>query len=163
MGTVPLCKVLEMFILAHNKSTECRAAVTIIFESFHKQNHLEGRLLNRISLPEHYIYDHRHEKTCFSLHMRNEGKDQLRGNPAAYQRLCFRYIDGTIPLLPQTEIASLEPSSVTVQPSLGRTWSETQIQVFLGHSSYTFQENWIALPYQHFSYVVNYQYFPYFC
>ena len=29
----------------------------------------------------------------------NKGKDQLRGNREADQRLCFRYSDSTIPLL----------------------------------------------------------------
>ena len=33
--------------------------------------------------------------------------DQLRGNREADQRLCFRYIDSTIPLLPIYEILSL--------------------------------------------------------
>ena len=30
----------------------------------------------------------------------NKDADQLRGNREADQRLCFRYIDNTIPLLP---------------------------------------------------------------
>ena len=33
--------------------------------------------------------------------------DQLRGNREADQRLCFRYTDSTIPLLPKSEISSL--------------------------------------------------------
>ena len=41
------------------------------------------------------------------------------------QRLCFRYIDSTISLLTKSEISSLEPSSVAVQPGLCQTWSET--------------------------------------
>ena len=38
-----------------------------------------------------------------------ENKDayQLRGNREADQRLCFRYTDSTIPLLPKSEISSL--------------------------------------------------------
>ena len=44
----------------------------------------------------------------------------------ADQRLCFRYIDGTIPLLSKSKISSLQPSSVAVQPGLSRTWSETR-------------------------------------
>ena len=32
--------------------------------------------------------------------------DQLRGNCEADQRLCFRYMDSTIPLLPKSEISS---------------------------------------------------------
>ena len=34
----------------------------------------------------------------------NKSADQLRGNRAAVQRLCFRYIDSTIPLHPKSEI-----------------------------------------------------------
>ena len=48
----------------------------------------------------------------------NKGADQLRGNREADQRLCFRYTDSTIPLLPNCEISSLQPSSVAVQPGL---------------------------------------------
>ena len=36
----------------------------------------------------------------------NKGADQLRSNCAADQRLCFRYIDTTIPLLSKSEISS---------------------------------------------------------
>ena len=60
-------------------------------------------------------YESRYEKTGF-LHMRkqtafciceNKNADQLRGNREADQRLCFRYTDSTIPLLPKSEISSL--------------------------------------------------------
>ena len=34
----------------------------------------------------------------------NKDADQLRGNPEADQRLCFRYIDSTIPLLSKSEV-----------------------------------------------------------
>ena len=37
----------------------------------------------------------------------NKDADQLRGNREADQRLCFRYIIGTIPLLSKSEISSL--------------------------------------------------------
>ena len=36
----------------------------------------------------------------------NKDADQLRGNHEADQRLCFRYIDSTIPLLPKSKISS---------------------------------------------------------
>ena len=36
----------------------------------------------------------------------NKGADQLRGNREADQRLCFRYLDSTIPLLLKSEISS---------------------------------------------------------
>ena len=60
----------------------------------------------------------------------NKDADQLRGNREADQRLCFRYIDSTIPLLSKSEISSLYPSSVAVQPGLCRTWSETRLFFF---------------------------------
>ena len=62
--------------------------------------------------------------------------DQLRGNREVDQRLCFRYTDSTIPLLPKFEIASLKLSSVVVQPGLCRTWSETRTLVFSRRGSF---------------------------
>ena len=60
----------------------------------------------------------------------NKGADQLRSNCEADQRLCFLYTDSTIALLSKSKISSLYPSSVTVQPSLCRTWSESKLLVF---------------------------------
>ena len=54
----------------------------------------------------------------------NKDADQVRGNWEADQRLCFRYTDSIIPLLPKCEISSLKPYSVIVQLGLCRTWSE---------------------------------------
>ena len=67
------------------------------------------------------------------MRRRNKGADQLRSNCEADQRLCFRYTDSTIPLLSKSNMSGLYPSSVTVQPGLCRTWSETQIVGFLMH------------------------------
>ena len=61
----------------------------------------------------------------------NKDADQLRGNREANQRLCFRYTDSTISLLPKSDIPSLQPSSVAVQPGLCGTWSETPKTGFL--------------------------------
>ena len=61
----------------------------------------------------------------------NKGADQLRGNREADQRLCFRYIDSTIPLLAKSEISSLKPSSVTLQTGLCRSWLDTPKTGFL--------------------------------
>ena len=36
----------------------------------------------------------------------NKDADQLRGDREADQRLCFRYIDSTLPLLLKSEISS---------------------------------------------------------
>ena len=60
----------------------------------------------------------------------NKDADQLRGSREADQRLCFRYIDSTIPLLSLSEISSLLPSSEAVQPGLCLTRSETRMLVF---------------------------------
>ena len=38
----------------------------------------------------------------------NKDADQVRGNHEADQRLCFRYIESTVPLLPKSEISSLK-------------------------------------------------------
>ena len=57
--------------------------------------------------------------------------DQLRCNCAADQRLCFRFMYCAIPLLSKSKISSLWPSSVTAQPGLCRTWSETPKTGFL--------------------------------
>ena len=56
--------------------------------------------------------------------------DQLRGDREADQRLWFRYIDSTIPLLSKSESSGLKPSSVAVQPGLCRTRSENRMLVF---------------------------------
>ena len=69
-------------------------------------------------------------KTAFRL-CENKDADQLRGNREADQRLCFRYIGSTIPLLPKSEILSSLPSSVAVQTDLCQTWSETPKTGFL--------------------------------
>ena len=61
----------------------------------------------------------------------NKDADQLHGNREADQRLCFRYMDSVIPILSKSEISSLYPSSVAVQPGLCRTWSETPKTGFL--------------------------------
>ena len=37
----------------------------------------------------------------------NKDADQLRGNRESNQRLCFRFMDSTIPLLPKSEMSSL--------------------------------------------------------
>ena len=54
----------------------------------------------------------------------NKITDQMCCDRTADQHLCFRYIDSTIPLLPESEISSLHPFSMAVQPGLCGTWSE---------------------------------------
>ena len=54
----------------------------------------------------------------------NKDADQLRSNREADQRVCFRYLDSTIPLLPKSKISSFYPSPVAVKSGLCQTWSE---------------------------------------
>ena len=67
---------------------------------------------------------HVRRKPAFYL-CENKDADQLCSNCAAGQHLCFCYTDRKIPLLPRSEVSSLLPSSVSVQPGLCQTWSET--------------------------------------
>ena len=62
---------------------------------------------------------------------KNKDTDQLCGNHATDQHLCFPDIDRTIPLLHKSEILSLYPTFVVVQPGLCPTWSETAKTGFL--------------------------------
>ena len=68
----------------------------------------------------------RHETTC-----ENKDTDQLRSNCKADQRLCFRYTDNTIPLLPKSAISSFQRPSVGAQASLCQTWLEIPKTIFL--------------------------------
>ena len=70
------------------------------------------------------------EKPAFCI-CENKDAEQLCGNCEADPHLCFQYTDSTIPLLPKSEISSLQPSSVVVQPGLCGTWSETPKTGFL--------------------------------
>ena len=68
----------------------------------------------------------------------NKGADQLRSNCEADQRLCFLYMDSTIPLLLKSEISSFYQSSVAAQPGLCRTCSKTTLLVFPRDGSFMF-------------------------
>ena len=75
-------------------------------------------LLSRLCIAQHYrlsrLYTTEATRYSMSRVMRkpdfciceNKDADQLRGNREADQRLCFRYTDRTIPLLPKSEISS---------------------------------------------------------
>ena len=57
----------------------------------------------------------------------NKAVDQLCSNSAIDQRLCFCYIESTMPLL----ISSILPSSVVVQTGLCWNWLKTPKTGFL--------------------------------
>ena len=68
-------------------------------------------------------------KSIFCL-CENRCADQLRSHCEADQRLCFRYMDSTIPLLSKSK-PSFPPSSVAAQAGLCQAWSETRKTGFL--------------------------------
>ena len=75
------------------------------------------------------IFEPRHEKKTAFCTCENKDADQLCSKHYG-SAPCFRYMDSAIPLLPKSEITSLQ-TSVAVQPSLCQTWSETPKTVFL--------------------------------
>ena len=108
--------------------------------SFYKMQHALKNIFF-LSILCKYIFYMKHmglvmRKTGFCI-CENKDADQLRGNREADQRLCFRYTDSIIPLLPKSEISSLWPFSVSAQPGLCGTWSETPKTGFLRTRLYT--------------------------
>ena len=57
--------------------------------------------------PDQMVHDMSHVMRKLVFGIENKDADQLRGNREADQRLCFRYMASTIPLLPKSEISSL--------------------------------------------------------
>ena len=76
-----------------------------------------------VPLSVYFENEPRNEKTCFFHICKNKGADQLRGNCAADQRLCFRYIENTNPLLPESENFKSLAIFFAVQLGLCPTWS----------------------------------------
>ena len=68
--------------------------------------HTHIRLLLRAGCSGYIVFEPGDEKPAFCI-WENKDADQLRGNRKADQRLCFRYIDSTFPLLSKSEISSL--------------------------------------------------------
>ena len=58
-------------------------------------------------------------KSDFCLY-ENKGADQLCSNCTADKRLCFHYMNSTIPLLPKSKISNFVPFSVAVESDLVR-------------------------------------------
>ena len=67
----------------------------------------------RVRNREYVLLEAVNEKTGI-LHM--QFKQRCRTVCAVDQRFCFHYLDSTIPLLPKSEILSIQPSSVAEQP-----------------------------------------------
>ena len=70
-----------------------------------------------------------------------ENKDADQSIREADQRLCFRYIDNTIPLFSKSKISSPLPFSVAGQSGLYWTRSETRMLDFSRRGSFFFTKN----------------------
>ena len=98
-------KMSILFFIIQDIGTLLNASLSFFQDGGHK---LSGLLVSILRVCRHIansiggtqILEPRHEKTGFCI-CENKDADQLRGNREADQRLCFRYIDGTIPLLPK--------------------------------------------------------------
>ena len=66
----------------------------------------------------------------------NKATNQLCDNRTADQRLCFHYIDSTMPLLRKSEISSFKPTSVVEKHGFCQIWSETPKTGFLCRGSH---------------------------
>ena len=123
---------MQMDLLIENQCNRMFSLICLFVALVVSHFGLEGRTLVLIApIPGHlYILSLVMRKPAFCI-CENKDADQLRGKREADQRLCFRYKDSKIHLLPKSEIASLRPSSVAVQPGLCRNWSETPKTGFL--------------------------------
>ena len=115
-------KILSMFRKKLGDSKDSINLQTTIRYAVIKFSDSLGQLIRFVSF---YM-----RKPAFCI-CENKGADQLCSNRTADQCLCFRFTNRTIPLLPKSEISSLSPFSVVVQPGLCQTWSETPKTGFL--------------------------------
>ena len=92
---------MQMFF---NKVSESAHGICVRSEKKFHHKVLIGTDVDYVNLLSGSIYEPCHEKPTFCL---CENKDADRGNREADQRICFRYIDSTIPILSKSEITSL--------------------------------------------------------
>ena len=116
-------KLICVFVFAHTECWFSHDAAQLCFLCILTTGISNFRLIVKINFKHEMSLIMRKPDFCIC-----ENKDADR---EADQRLCFRYMDSTIPLLSKSEIFSLYPSSVAVQPGLCRTWSETPKTGFL--------------------------------
>ena len=116
-----ICKKLVFsWCSSYTAMCECKFECSTLYHYTNYLIHFETKIWER-NLWMGPNEPHR-EKTFFFCICENKDADQ---------RLCFRYTDSTIPLLPKSKISSLYPSCVTAQPGLCRTLSETPKTSFL--------------------------------
>ena len=126
-------KVLKSGNLSADKSADCRSTVdgvnviAVLLKNVrhtHESEELIDKFVPRVTVwpqafcevmpnsdskDRFFYFSHLSRvvrKPAFCI-CKNKDADQLRGSREADQRLCFRYIDRTIPLLPKYEISSL--------------------------------------------------------
>ena len=101
-----------MFVVYVNSNTTDKKSIKhtyqiIVSMTFVTHSSAEAQIIIKTcSMHMKIIYEPRYEKTVFCI-CENKDADQLRSNCAADQRLCFRYMDSTIPLLSKSEISNL--------------------------------------------------------
>ena len=94
------------------------------------KRHVKLNKKKRIKKPQSTIkeiFEPHHNQPVFSL-CKKKDPDQLHGYHAADQCFCFPFIDFTILQFSESEISNLQPSSLSAQPSLSRSWSDTRKQ-----------------------------------
>ena len=86
--------------MLYNGSDVIRDLEWVIFDEVHYINDAE------VCSISHLYLSHILRKPTFCI-CENKDADQLCSNREADQRLCFRYMDSTIPLLSKSRISSL--------------------------------------------------------
>ena len=88
------------------------------------------------------LLEPRYERTGFFAYAKTKSYRE------ADQRFCFRYMDSTIPLLPKSEISSLLPSPMAVQPGLcwtSRKHLRTKVTPVYIATHFVIIEDWAIL------------------
>ena len=97
----------KQICLAHPRSFECFHCSYIFFETNPtKFMSIQFAAQTRLPVYMKLIFELVMRKPTFSI-CENKDADQLCGSRTADQRLCFRYTDSTIPLLPKYEFSSI--------------------------------------------------------
>ena len=98
---------LKDYLAKSDCSRHCTKCKSMIYFRASAQDLSSFSSENRFNkLSESERMSHVMRKSTFCI-CENKDADQLRGNREADQRLCFRYIDSTIPLLSKSEISGL--------------------------------------------------------
>ena len=100
-----LVRFIQVYSLDNNDTTPITCTVTVTDQGGKGIEKLTDSTTLTITISR-YQMSLVMRKPAFCI-CENKDADQLRGNREADQRLCFRFTDSTIPLLPKSEISSL--------------------------------------------------------